>query len=359
MGRITIFVADCCPDSLRAIMAMKALGIPCVLINVTKYPAKRNDMMSLSRQVATPQIFFNTRHVGGANDLIELMQDWEETCSGSHSCDSSVSTDGSSCSFTLSKSPKKFINGKKHRNGMKKQSSYESVKERFMVEIGQHHDPMDERLAIPTGTPVETALYPRNPFEVACIRLPHNDMSTVVEMTEMLKDLIRHNGDHEAGGISYRKSFLGHEVISVLCGVFVIPSKEAFKLAQELLTCNIFHSLQEECASATFNSKLLYRLQCHHSPDILNSYRIWTERIDPDSLRLLKGLVDKMHAVEMALTDMTGKRKLMKAAKLSEFISFEEAVCELQGVSLLTMDDATKLVCAALQRLPMSAMSQL
>jgi glutaredoxin len=354
MGRITIFVADCCPDSLRAIMAMKALEIPCVLINVTKYPAKRKDMMSLSHQVATPQVFFNTRHVGGANDLIDLLQDWEETCSGSDSCDSS-STDGSSCSFTLSKSPKKYINGKKHRNGMKKQLGYESVKERFVVEIGKHHDPMDARLAIPTEPPVETALYPRNPLEVACIRLPHNDTSTVIEMTEMLKDLIRHIGDHEAGGITYKKSFLGHEVISVLCGVFVISSREAFKFAQELLTCRIFHALQEEHANATFNSKLLYRLQCHHSPYILNSYRIWTERLDPDSLRLLKGLVDKMHTVEMAVIDMTGKQKLKKAATLSEFIAFEEAACELQGVSLLSMDDTTKLVRAVLW-LPMRAL---
>ena len=76
MGRITVFSTDGCPHCKRVKVALLSRDMPFIDISLTKHPHKRQDMMALSDRVSTPQVFFNTRHVGGADETIALLEEW-------------------------------------------------------------------------------------------------------------------------------------------------------------------------------------------------------------------------------------------------------------------------------------------
>jgi hypothetical protein len=211
-----------------------------------------------------------------------------------------------------------------------------------MAEIGNFHDPLDKRLALPERPPVLTEpCAPRDPDAEFCIAIP-GDASTVLEMTQMFADLIKHE-DTTVGSVTYKQCFEGFKVIKVLRGTFEISEKEAFKLASHLLTVGIFVILNGT-SGVTFDVESLYRLQCYHTPGILNSYRIWTETTDSDALRLIHNLIGKFSEIEVAATDKRGFLHLNRARRMPEYWEFEEAVCELQGVILSKMNQMTKLV---------------
>jgi Protein of unknown function, DUF547 len=115
--------------------------------------------------------------------------------------------------------------------------------------------------------------------------------------------------------------------------------------AGQMLDCGIFHSLQGKShPSRVFDDKALYRLQCYHTPDVLNSYREWKEDLTLDSMTLLDCLFDMMQAMEAAAMDQDGVVDMSKVAKLAQFPVFEEATCALQTADLDEMDEATKMV---------------
>lgn len=40
--------------------------LPFVTINIDEHPDRRADMMKLASQFSVPQVFFNSKHIGGA-----------------------------------------------------------------------------------------------------------------------------------------------------------------------------------------------------------------------------------------------------------------------------------------------------
>ena len=81
MGRITIFVTESCSYCIRAKHALKERNIPYVEISVSKYPQRRNDMISLSNdQYTVPQVFFNSKHIGGCTELLAMLEEWDKNC---------------------------------------------------------------------------------------------------------------------------------------------------------------------------------------------------------------------------------------------------------------------------------------
>jgi hypothetical protein len=93
-----------------------------------------------------------------------------------------------------------------------------------------------------------------------------------------------------------------------------------------------------------FDEKVLYRLHCYHTPDVLNSYREWTEDLALDGMTLLDCVFDMLQAMEATVMDQDGVVDLAKVAKLAQFPVFEEATCALQTVDLDEMDETTKMV---------------
>jgi glutaredoxin 3 len=301
MGRITIFSADGCPHCKRVKVALCARGIPYSEVSVTKYPEKRQDMLALSDRVSTPQVFFNTRHVGGADDTVALLERWDK----------------------------------------EKKKKYSSAYDRYMDEIGTRADPTNPRLAIPKEDPVEPEFSPSRGEEQLAVVLPSGKKISVVEMTELLKRLLP-SGDNVHSRTIHKMSFTGSQAVSALSKEFDISQEKAVVLGQQLQKKMILHCVSSK--NQFDNTDSIFRLQCYSSPNILNSYRIWTEKADPDPMRMLNTLLTAMNKLEAKVTDDKGQIDYAKAVTLPGYTTFEEAVCELQKVDLKSMDDKTKTV---------------
>lgn len=78
MGRITIFSITTCPFCARAKAALSKRSIPYCDINIEAHPSRRSDMLSLTDRLTVPQIFLNDEHVGGGDDLLALLERWDE-----------------------------------------------------------------------------------------------------------------------------------------------------------------------------------------------------------------------------------------------------------------------------------------
>jgi glutaredoxin 3 len=300
MGRITIFSSDKCYHSTRARIELQARGIPFVEIDVMKYPKKRDDMLKLSNLFSLPQVFFNTRHVGGADATIAVLQMWD----------------------------------------IDKQK-YASALERYQDEIGKYPDPTNPLLAIPEYPPVTDEPSPSRGDNELSVTLPNGMRTSVREEVETLKKILP-DGRNAFKLTLYKKSFFGQEGVEALMGEYNVDKKTATDFFQQLRQKQIIHHIAGSGTEPT--SRNLFRLQCFQFPAVLNSYRVWTERIDPNPMRLVTSLKSTMSQIEEAGRDATGKVDLVAVTKHKQYSVFEEAVCELQGVNLATMNDNTKIV---------------
>ena len=73
MARITMYATGACPYCLRAEQLLMRKGVTGIeKIRVDQYPARRDEMVSLTGRRTVPQIFIDDRHVGGCDDLFDL-----------------------------------------------------------------------------------------------------------------------------------------------------------------------------------------------------------------------------------------------------------------------------------------------
>lgn len=348
MGRVTIFAADRCPHSAKTKAALEARSIPYTVISVTQYPEKRADMLSLSGRMSTPQVFFNTRHIGGTDETIALLDEWD--------------TDKKRAPSALA---------------------------RYKDEIARFPEPSNSRFDIPTGPPTTpTPSLMRCRCEEYSVPWPsegprRGTIMTVREATELLQTILP-SGNNIKGRTLYKKSFSGLHAVNAIQEYYDYQSLEtAEQVFSDLVyrhniirpvsatePCRLSNRLRNlkgksgvkdkqinslpSADSTTANDEdefipapldKLYRLQCFQTPEVLNSYRFWNERVDPNPMRLVAGLQNLVGHIEDAALDKTrGTVDMIKAAQHKAFSTFEEAICELQGVDLGPMDDRTKTV---------------
>jgi Protein of unknown function, DUF547 len=164
----------------------------------------------------------------------------------------------------------------------------------------------------------------------------------------------------------HRNSFRGSDLVDALVREFGLRRRgEAVEFAKTLhrdhhVVCRVVSGSsssnsdnnkgrrrrrqQDDVVDDDFTRDLYFRLQCDQSPAVLNSYRVWTERVDPDPMALLKRLKGLLNAI---LADHTNERdgtvNYRAAAMHRDFPAFEEATCELQGVDYENMPYGRKL----------------
>jgi glutaredoxin 3 len=112
MGKITVFALQECPHCKRGKAYLTERGIPYVEISLSSHPDKRTDMLSLADRLTVPQFFFNEAHIGGADDLIDFVDNVE------------------------------------------KEKKYATALEYYDKEVKGKPDPTDARLQLPTTPPV-------------------------------------------------------------------------------------------------------------------------------------------------------------------------------------------------------------
>ena len=69
LGQVLVFSITGCPFCARAKKLLHGLDVPFVEVNLEKYPERRYEMQEKTGRRAVPQIFFNSKHVGGYEDL--------------------------------------------------------------------------------------------------------------------------------------------------------------------------------------------------------------------------------------------------------------------------------------------------
>ncbi len=166
-------------------------------------------------------------------------------------------------------------------------------------------------------------------------------MVTVPEITNTLntilpKQTLKHNLT------IYKNAFKGTDAVKALMKEYSLQTpEEAVKFGVYLQESKILHHVANDQVFG--NKKKFFRLQCYQQPDILNSFRIWTERVDEEPMNLLQRLKKLLGNIESAVTNNKGLADYKNAHKQTLYSTFEEAVCELQGVNMGKMDDKTRL----------------
>ena len=311
MGRVTVFGRDACPHCTRAEGALKLRGIPYSYVDISLHPERRRDMISLSNGAASvPQIFFNELHVGGADDLVKLLKDWEnESNSNSNSI---------------------------HR-----------------VQLAP--DPEDPRLAPSPESPHQSPeTFPKLPLKK--IELPDGTVATIVELLPRLDRILKphHRAFHTHW---YKHCFVNTDAIVAIQNEFSIDSRSATKFLRQIQLH--FGLIRHVCEDHTFTSEgyLFFRLSRHHEPQILNSSIEWkrfalsthvyvdtdrkvvtkkVETLSPmDTLFELQRRLDQILARH---TDRDGLADYIQVGLDPDFLTFEVASCVLQGKCKGAMD---------------------
>lgn len=74
LGRVLVFSIPGCKFCKRAKGLLSSLNVPFFDVDITKYPERRYEMRERTGRSSVPQIFFNSRHIGGWDDLKTLVR---------------------------------------------------------------------------------------------------------------------------------------------------------------------------------------------------------------------------------------------------------------------------------------------
>ena len=81
-GRVIVYSVVGCPFCARAKSLLTELSVPFVDINLDKRPDLRAELTQRTGLRTVPQIFFNEKHIGGCDELKQLVS----LCSKDISC---------------------------------------------------------------------------------------------------------------------------------------------------------------------------------------------------------------------------------------------------------------------------------
>lgn len=255
-------------------------------------------MLTLTDRLTVPQIFLNEKHIGGADEAIELLKSWDDD------------------------------------------KSYSSSLERYRQEVESQPDPSDSRLILPTRPPDVPAPPPERNEEDKVLLPNGSHHLSVLELTQKLLTSLPKNNLSYLGKV-YKNCFRGKDGVVALMETFDIQSKDhAIKFGKLLQERQILHHVTNDHEFS--DTGYFFRLQPFQTPKILNSYRIWTDRVDSNYMALLSRLNVIMTRIMSRCTDSNGDVDYIAASEDSQYPDFEEAVCEIQKVSMKDMDDKTK-----------------
>jgi len=313
MGRITIFIADECANSKLVLETLKQYSISYQVICLSNYPHRRADMIKLTNCLTTPQVFFNKKHIGGASEVISLTRQYDEES---------------------------------------KLSGYPSVFERISMEVLKRRKPSKNNtmLSIPkindASTIITLSIQEQNERIRSSdgVHIINGEERTVNRIT---RDLMKWLPRKSFGLISSSKNrFSASEAIEVFKKRYHFPSSKcAIAFGQNLLWLGILHRVSTDYISCgLFDEGGYFRLQPLQSPEIFNSYRIWTSYsfLDISPRLTISWLIRQMAEIITSVTSAGGKVDYSAAQTNTKFRNFEENVCQLQLIKLESMNEGAK-----------------
>ena len=267
-------------------------------------------MISLTERLTVPQVFFNSKHIGGAEEVLAILAKWDEEIASSDPL--------SSCG---DKTPL----------------------ERYTRLIKSKPDPADERLAIPTEKPASAATPSKIDFSASrtseVFKIDGKQYTTL----EFTKCLIQRmpRASLSYWGTSFYNVFKGSTGVTALQKIFQLETRdEAVQLGMRLQRN---HFLGHCCKDHAFEDNgNFYRLQPFQSPHVLNSFRVWTDQVVETPMQVIHRLGKLWSKLESQHLNEEGWVDHATIRDDDLYWRFEENVCEIQSISLKDMDDATK-----------------
>lgn len=303
MGRITIFTGNDV-NSKHAVRELERRKLPFEEISLSAYPDRLPDVVALGDIPSVPQVFFNTRYVGGVDNTKKELRRWD-------------------------------------RSGR-----YDTPLAKYQAEIQTGFDPSNERLALPNDSSEAkvishaslSVLSPTN------IPLPDGTMTSLRDITEKLKNSI-HTMELRRAGVLHRNVFTGAMGTEVFMTSLGISEEEAVKFGNVLMDNQVIQPLKKMNRNKTFanDSQAFYRLQCFQVPSVLNSYCFWQGSPTTNPLKLSVDLTHLLDDIETSAVDKRGLLNYDNAKGHELFPLFEESVCELQKVNVENMTEQDKL----------------
>lgn len=74
LGRVTVYSIQGCPHCVQAKATLGRLAVPMCDVDIGRHPELRARVKELTGRSTVPQIFFNSVHVGGNDDLQKLVR---------------------------------------------------------------------------------------------------------------------------------------------------------------------------------------------------------------------------------------------------------------------------------------------
>lgn len=298
MGRVTIFGSDECPHCTRAKGGLRARDIPFIEIDLIQHPYRRNDMLSLTNEYSIPQVFINEKHIGGADELLQFLNDMD-------------------------------------MNSNEELSSLEVFEQEFLSKP----DPSDQRLRVPTPEEEQEADDAANPkcfdpigFKDTLVDLPNGEKVTVAE-TNMILDQILDIEDRTFNARTYLNCFVNTDAINAISDRFECKPEIALRWAIDLQ--NKYKIIDHVSGKYEFTNDghSYFRLQCYNTPQVLNSYRIWTRPVKAECANMMLLRLRKLlgQILTTYTDDEDGLVDYVKARKDERYPVFEEAICVVQG----------------------------
>jgi glutaredoxin 3 len=305
MGRITIFTADGCPHSIRTKRALQKQSLPFTEINVTTHPSRLKDMMALSDRLSTPQVFFNTRYIGGADETVELIQEW-----------------------------------------VKDKRRYKTPLDRYLVEIGAQPDPFNPRFNIPD---VDSEVLKVEDIVNVMERSTQQDtiahpsgvsMSYSQLMEELKRILPRSDNTHHMQ--TYSMCFTAQQAAKAMAVEYDLSYEESMHWGKHWQQMGVIDHVAGKQEFGDDGGTYFFRLQCDQHPEVLNTYTKWPRPAKRDPMDIIKRLHTLLQHLMNRMIDRKGMFDYEEAARKKEYQLLQYFVCEIQRIDVSKMDDTTK-----------------
>lgn len=134
---------------------------------------------------------------------------------------------------------------------------------------------------------------------------------------------------------TYRRCFFGSQLVDVLIDRYDLRGgrEEGRQVAEMLFEARMFHHVTNEQAFED-STKFFYRMTADEEPLVLNTWRVWNDRVDNDSLAILDRCSKFLDRILRKHRNEEGLVAYDAVAEDEAFAQFEEMSCEIQAVDL-------------------------
>jgi len=288
-GRITIFSLKTCRHCKNAKGFFKTKGWNFYDISLTDYPEKRSDMIKLTDSLTVPQIFFNKYYIGGF-DKLEQMDEKE-------------------------------LDGLYHD------------------EIVEGKAPEEKEYQRPEYPPKEIepiAEYKEAPVEIGKKSMSKGELQLLLRNELPIRSI-------RCGVYKYHRVFRASELVDVLMKQFELSEEDAIAGGKQLAGEAALIVQEGENDPVFLNNDDRWRLQMHARPYVLNSFKIWDDRVE-EPMKTIFHLSSMLNSLKSKHSK--GPENLVDYISLgkdTDFEIFREASCELQMIDLAKMDRDTRI----------------